>query len=58
MYADDMALLFSHSNSSIIEYTLNDEMNIAKKWLDKHKLTLNVKYPSIRYMVLIRNWIT
>ncbi len=42
MYADDMAVLFSHGNSYFIEYTLNDEMKIVRKWLNKHKLTLNV----------------
>ncbi len=35
--------LFSHSNNSIIEYTLNDETTIVNKWVDTHKLTLNVK---------------
>ncbi len=49
MYADDMAVVFSRSNISIIEYLLNDKIKIVKKWLDNHKLTLNVKQD--KYMV-------
>ncbi len=32
MYADDVAVLFSNNNSSVIEYTPNDEMKIVKKY--------------------------
>ncbi len=56
MYADDTVVLFSHSYNSVIECTLNDERTIVKTWLDKYKLTLNVKIKkSIWSMVLIRS---
>ncbi len=32
MYADDTTFRFSHNNNFIIEYTLNGEMKIVKKW--------------------------
>ncbi len=49
MYADDTAIVFSHTDFKQIEQVLNSELGKVKSWLDKHKLTLNTK--KTKYMI-------
>ena len=42
LYADDSALIFSHSNASVIAERLSLELSSCKKWLIDNKLSLHV----------------
>ena len=42
LFADDTCIFFSHKNISIIENTLNSELNKVHNWLVANKLSLNV----------------
>ena len=42
LYADDSALIFSHSDPAIIAERLSHELSCSKKWLIDNKLSLHV----------------
>ena len=42
LYADDSALLFSHSDASVIAERLGAELSACKKWLIDNKLSLHL----------------
>ena len=42
LYADDSALLFSHSSPDFIASRLSHELSMCKKWLTDNKLSLHV----------------
>ena len=42
LYADDSALIFSHSDCLVIEQRLSCELSSVKKWLVDNKLSLHV----------------
>jgi retron-type reverse transcriptase len=43
LYADDTVIYFSDKNASIIESTLNEEINRIAIWMRDNHLTLNLK---------------
>jgi hypothetical protein len=43
LYADDTAIFYASNDLKEIERVLNDELDLAHKWLHENKLTLNVK---------------
>jgi hypothetical protein len=43
LYADDTVIYFSDKNASIIESTLNEEVNRIAIWMRDNHLTLNLK---------------
>ena len=45
LYADDTALLYSHTDSQQVETVLNQEIKNVTEWLNQNKLTLNTKKP-------------
>ena len=42
LYADDSALIFSHSDASVVANRLSQELSNCKKWLIDNKLSLHV----------------
>ena len=42
LYADDSALLFSHSDAAVVAEQLSRELSMCKKWLVDNKLSLHV----------------
>ena len=43
LYADDTALIYSHTQTRVVENVLNNELNHVTQWLNTNKLTLNTK---------------
>ena len=43
MYADDIALTYSHQNMKNVEEMINIDLITIKNWMEKHKLLLNTK---------------
>ena len=42
LYADDSALIFSHSDASVVGDRLSRELSSCKKWLIDNKLSVHV----------------
>ena len=42
LFADDIAIYFSGKNCSEIQSKMNEDLALVKKWLNDHRLTLNI----------------
>lgn len=41
LYADDIVLIYSDTQLSQLQRLINSDLNLLKKWMDQHKLTVN-----------------
>ena len=51
LYADDSALLFSHTDAGNIACRLSHELSMCKKWLVDNKLSLHVARRNVCFLV-------
>lgn len=50
LYADDIALIYNHTNLESIQLMINSDMEKLRKWMYVHHLTLNTK--KTKYMII------